>query len=348
METNTIKSICDFTFGMLFMFQIIGTCAMYVKGRQHHLQRMMFRFMLYLTCISFVEAIYFFFFPSTPHSLTSHLTDILEMTVMPWGFIIITRLTQPQRNLLWIIVVNTVLYVLLLACYVVLESETIYKAILAFSVLYSFAIIVYGWISVKRFNRELNNNFSDDMLSLYWLRYLVYLYVAILLIWMVATVYATEWMVAVYNVCMLVFLLLWCYFVFRQEDMLEALALMHEEEAQRQEKVGKDYPFENNLKKAFEEEAVYLNPRLNIAELAITVGTNRSYLSAYLNQYLHTTFYEYVNQWRIKRAKKLLVESNLTLEQIAEKSGFNSLSSFRRYFRKSAGVTPAKYRKAIG
>lgn len=186
------------------------------------------------------------------------------------------------------------------------------------------------------------------MLSLYWLRYLVYLYVAILLIWMVATVYATEWMVAVYNVCMLVFLLLWCYFVFRQEDMLEALALMHEEEAQRQEKVGKDYPFENNLKKAFEEEAVYLNPRLNIAELAITVGTNRSYLSAYLNQYLHTTFYEYVNQWRIKRAKKLLVESNLTLEQIAEKSGFNSLSSFRRYFRKSAGVTPAKYRKAIG
>lgn len=76
------------------------------------------------------------------------------------------------------------------------------------------------------------------------------------------------------------------------------------------------------------------------------MDTNRSYLSAYLNQHQHTTFYEYVNQWRVRRAKELLAESAIPLEQIAGKSGFNSLSRFRRYFTKAVGMTPSAYRKA--
>lgn len=346
METTTVKSICDFTFGMLFMLQIIGTVAMYMKGWRHRLQRMTFWIMLYLTCISLFEAAYFFFFPGTPGSLTSHLTDILEMTVIPCAFINMVRLTQPRRKLLGIILCNATLYALLMASYCILEREIIYQSALGFSVFYSLFIIFYGWISAKRMNKELVDNFSDEQLSLYWLKYIIYLYIAILLIWTLATVYATEWMVAAYNVFMLLFLSLWCYFVFRQEDMLEALAQMSEEEARGQEVIGKGYAFEGNLTKAFEEDAVYLNPRLNIAGLAITVGTNRSYLSAYLNQHQHTTFYEYVNQWRVRRAKELLAESAIPLEQIAGKSGFNSLSSFRRYFTKAVGMTPSAYRKA--
>lgn len=349
MEATTVISICDFTFGMLFMFQLIGTGAMYIKGRKHHLQRMMFWFMLYLSGISIFEAVYFFLFPNAPNTLTSHVTDILEMTVIPGAFIIITRLTRPRKNLLLPVIVNAVAYGLVMVAYAVTRAEAIYESVLGLSLLYSFFIIAYGWESVRRFNKELGENFSDDQLSLYWLKYVVYLYIAVLLVWVVATIYATEWMAAIYNVCMLVLLSLWCYFVFRQEDMLEALALMNEEEKdEKHEKhdVDKSYPFEAKLKKAFEEEMVFLNPRLNIAELAIKVGTNRSYMSAFLNQQLHTTFYEYVNQLRVVRAKKLLVESDMPLEQIAEKSGFNSLSSFRRYFVKAVGMTPAKYRKA--
>ena len=101
----------------------------------------------------------------------------------------------------------------------------------------------------------------------------------------------------------------------------------------------------NMFYKVFEEEKIYLNPKLNIVELSMSVGTNRTYISNYINQQLHTTFYEYVNKWRVKRAKELLSSTSLPLEDIATQSGFNSLSSFRRYFTKSMGTTPQAFRK---
>lgn len=349
MTETTVKSICDFTFGMLFMFQIIGTVAMYTKGRRHHLQKMMFWFMLYLDSISIIEAVYFFFFPSTPHSLTSHLTDILEMTVIPCALIIIIRLTRPREKLLFPIVANIMLYASCMALFVIFKSETIYKSILAFSLLYSIFIIAYGWVLVRRFNKELKENFADDMLSLYWLNYIVCLYIAMLMIWLAATIYACEWMIAIYNVCMLVFFSLWCYFVYKQEDMLEVLESDKntgpDTKGDSTPSKGPDYHFADNFDKMFSERHLYLNPTLNINGLARELGTNRTYISNFINQQLHTTFYEYVNHWRVKRAKELLEETSQPIEQVAANSGFNSLSSFRRYFAKVVGMTPAKYRK---
>ena len=111
------------------------------------------------------------------------------------------------------------------------------------------------------------------------------------------------------------------------------------------EEPGKNYGFEERFHKAFANKKVYLNPKLNIMELAMAVGTNRTYISNYINQQLHTTFYEYVNKWRVKRAKDLLSSTSLPLEDVSTQSGFNSLSSFHRYFTKSVGMTPQAFRK---
>ena len=108
----------------------------------------------------------------------------------------------------------------------------------------------------------------------------------------------------------------------------------------------KNYGFEERFHKAFVNKKVYLNPKLNIMELAMAVGTNRTYISNYINQQLHTTFYEYVNKWRVEHAKELLASTDLSLEDISVEAGFNSLSSFRRYFIRSAGMTPMAFRRA--
>ena len=92
-------------------------------------------------------------------------------------------------------------------------------------------------------------------------------------------------------------------------------------------------------------EQAFLNPKLTLSELALRVGTNRTYLSNYLNQQLHQTFFEYVNSLRMSYATELLVTTNLTLEVIAEKSGFNSLSTFRRCFLQKHGTSPSVYKK---
>lgn len=74
------------------------------------------------------------------------------------------------------------------------------------------------------------------------------------------------------------------------------------------------------------------------------VFTNRTYLSNYLNQKLNTTFYDYVNGWRIRHSEQLLQTTDLSLDGVAELSGFNSLSSFRRNFIKIHHCTPTEYR----
>ncbi len=337
------KSICDFSFGMLFMSQVVCTVAMYAKGRHHSLQRVMFWFMAYLLGISVFEFCYFYLFAYSGSPLSAPLTDILEMTVVPCALFVIVRLTTPQKNQRAFIVSNLLFY---LAGGIVAAATgitAVYVALLAVTVIYSVGIIAYGFFAVHKFNKKLKTDFSDNQLSLYWLKYIVYLYMAIMFIWTAATVYSSEYMVAIYNVSVLVLFGLFCYFVYRQDDMLEALNAMGDEEAAGTA-VARTYDFEVDFKKAFEEDCIFLNPKLNIVELSQAVGTNRTYISNYINQHLHTTFYEYVNGWRVRRAKQLLRSTTLTLEEIAGKSGFNSLSSFRRYFTNATGQTPASYR----
>lgn len=92
-------------------------------------------------------------------------------------------------------------------------------------------------------------------------------------------------------------------------------------------------------------EKAFLNPDLTLAGLARLVRTNRTYLSNYFNHQLNTTFYNYLNDYRIAYATKLLLETNLTLEVLAEHSGFKSLSTFRRNFELRYGCSASVYRR---
>ena len=90
-------------------------------------------------------------------------------------------------------------------------------------------------------------------------------------------------------------------------------------------------------------------PHLTLAELAAELGTNRTTLSSYINNSLGTTFYDYVNSSRLEYTEKLLSDpdTKYSVEQLAELSGFNSLSTFRRAFGKKYGMSPQQYRERV-
>lgn len=89
----------------------------------------------------------------------------------------------------------------------------------------------------------------------------------------------------------------------------------------------------------------YLKQGLTISDLSKSLYTNRTYLSSFINQTYKATFREWICGLRIDYAKRALLDHpDLTIAEIAQRSGFLSLSNFNASFKESEGMTPAKWR----
>ncbi|WP_234859160.1 helix-turn-helix transcriptional regulator [Aquimarina aquimarini] len=91
---------------------------------------------------------------------------------------------------------------------------------------------------------------------------------------------------------------------------------------------------------------LYRNPNLTLPQLAKELNMRSHLLSQLLNDNLNKSFSQFINEYRIRKAKTLLKKDrNLKIEIIAENCGFNSNSTFYSAFKKNTGTTPAKYAK---
>ena len=81
----------------------------------------------------------------------------------------------------------------------------------------------------------------------------------------------------------------------------------------------------------FDDKKMYLNSQLNILDVAKAVGTNRSYISAIINQQYNQNFCSFVNAYRIEELHKIYAENPYsTNEMLVECCGFGSVSSLKR------------------
>jgi AraC-like DNA-binding protein len=104
------------------------------------------------------------------------------------------------------------------------------------------------------------------------------------------------------------------------------------------------------LSALMEEKKVFTDPELTLEKLASQIKVPRHHISEVLNQYLHKTFYQYINDYRMQEVlhlmdycKKQAVNPNIL--SLAFDAGFNSKSSFNQYFKKITGLTPTEYFK---
>lgn len=93
-------------------------------------------------------------------------------------------------------------------------------------------------------------------------------------------------------------------------------------------------------------EKPYRNPDFKLLDLRAVLPMNRTYLSQFINDTYGCSFYQFVNQYRIEEAKRLLRERpELKIEEIAIQSGFSSRSSFTQTFTKETGLSPREWSK---
>jgi len=92
----------------------------------------------------------------------------------------------------------------------------------------------------------------------------------------------------------------------------------------------------------------YLDSSLTILDLAEQVKMPVKELSALINLYMNKHFFDFINEYRIEKAKEILKDSSqkdLTILEILYQVGFNSKSSFSTSFKKHTGKTPTEFRK---
>jgi AraC-like DNA-binding protein len=102
------------------------------------------------------------------------------------------------------------------------------------------------------------------------------------------------------------------------------------------------------LKKAMEEEQLYLDTTLTLQVVATHTGLAPKTISAVLNQHLHKNFNEYVNGYRVNLFKEKLLQADaaqLTFAGIAYDCGFSSPATFQRVFKQLTGMSPSEFRK---
>lgn len=90
-----------------------------------------------------------------------------------------------------------------------------------------------------------------------------------------------------------------------------------------------------------------LQEDLSLVKLADMVHLNPSYLSRLFKQATGMNVSDYILEKRIDRAKELLRDTNLKINEIAESVGYRSSHSFARFFRNSAGASPQEYRDSF-
>jgi AraC-like DNA-binding protein len=98
---------------------------------------------------------------------------------------------------------------------------------------------------------------------------------------------------------------------------------------------------------ALEQDKLYKQPGLKLAELASKVGASTHVVSEAINQKLGLSFFDLINTYRVKdAANKLICEQyrQVGIETIAFECGFNNRVSFSNYFKRVYECTPSDYR----
>ncbi|MFM9840351.1 MAG: helix-turn-helix domain-containing protein [Cyclobacteriaceae bacterium] len=98
------------------------------------------------------------------------------------------------------------------------------------------------------------------------------------------------------------------------------------------------------------EKKPYLDSELTLSSLAKNLGISRSQLSLLINEGIGDNFYDFINKYRVKEVKKLMVDpqvKNYNLLGIALEAGFKSKSTFNLIFKRFTGLTPTEYRKNL-
>lgn len=109
-----------------------------------------------------------------------------------------------------------------------------------------------------------------------------------------------------------------------------------------------NHPYAQELEKAINTIEQNYNTKLHLEDMLQEIHVSKYYFIKLFKQYKGISPYEYLIRFRINQAKKLLLQSDMNVYEIALQVGFDDSNSFIRCFKKYTNSTPLKYRNSGG
>ncbi|MCI4667433.1 MAG: helix-turn-helix domain-containing protein [Bacteroidia bacterium] len=240
---------------------------------------------------------------------------------------------------------------------------------------YNLVYWIYSWNLIRAYQEEADNQFSAGS-SVNLLKYIMILKALCLFIWALLYIFGAYalfkggehanitdvttdivWMTFSFTVFLLGYFALKEPDIFRLPEKNNTLLEPNEilpssSEPKIPEQVKEiDEDLKARLIRYMDQEEPFLNPKLNLSELAGGLEIHSHELSRIINQGFNKNFNDFVNAYRVEKFKKLLQEpsfENHTFLAIAFHVGFNSKTAFNRSFKKLTGHTPRDYMNSIG
>lgn len=244
-----------------------------------------------------------------------------------------------------------------------LKSIDIYRVILL-TLAIKIQFLIYwllAFLRVRKHQKNIRFLASDlQPIHLQWLYYLLFFLLAMYLLWLNTVYFHLQFADKITAPAYLLASFFIAYYSLKQKevfaysepvlkdikDIFEAearvilTARVTDEEIQRKKKELEDFMISSEI---------YLDAALSLPSLSIALGYPVHDLSYVINKGFNQNFYQFVNAYRLNRAKILLVSEthkHLNMVGITYACGFNSKTVFNTAFKKLTGQTPSEFKKA--
>ena len=282
--------------------------------------------------------------PIVRNDYFTNLLVIFDMTAVPAGICFALEIIHSGWCTLRRMMLAVLPFAAAFVSYLIFASDLIFDALFVYTAFYSLLMLVYFYSAVKKYNKMVEENLSNtDNVSVNWLSSVAVMLVICFILWTISC-YFTSWIVD--GLYQLALLLMWI-FVLYYADRQKVVKIQPSAQMKATEDI--ETQLGAKLEQLMNNDEVWKNPLLSLTDLAMMIGTNRTYLSNYLNSTLNTTFYDYINGFRIEAALRVMRAegASSTMAEIAENSGFNSISTFRRVFSRVTGCSFGEYRQKM-
>lgn len=349
-----------FASGFTQCFLLVCSFFLFWRHKQYQFQRA-FAVVLLVLSIGFFNNFLVSAFSESSIAVFINLLLIFYDYLIVGGFMIFCiTIVFPGRYRAWQLALLEIPYVVALLLYAFTQNTLIYFAVQLFTLVLSTVLLIWLERSIKRHDALLRDNVGNiEYFDLRWGAILIALLFVVQLVWAVESFSQQNWFSAPSADGNLLFDTLWCiitvvyvliilrkiiqqqvFTIPPQDDDVDTTAAPSSDEYYKMLK-------NSDIDALIKEKKYYLDTSLTLQKLATHLGTNRQYLSNYINREKGKTFYEYINDFRLEEAKGMLdsmdSEHQRSMEDIAALAGFKSYSTFLRSFVKKYGKTPSKY-----